>query len=43
VQLAERAFWASRDLRQTANNRENCNRQGELAALIEANNAGIEE
>lgn len=40
VQLEERAFWMQRDLQQTANNRDACNRQGELVALIQANNAG---
>lgn len=40
VQVQERAFWMRRDLDQTANNRDNCNKQMELVALIRANNAG---
>lgn len=42
-QIEERAFWMGRDLRQSANTRENCNRLGELVALIERNNAGVED
>lgn len=30
----------SRDIRQTANGRDLCNRNGELLALIDQNNAG---
>ena len=43
AQIDERAFWMSRDLAQTANNREACMKQAELVALIDANNAGPEE
>lgn len=42
IQLEERAFWLRRDLAQTANNREVCNKQMELLALIRANNEGPE-
>lgn len=42
AQLEERAFWMRRDLSQTANNRDNCNKQSELVSLIQANNAGPE-
>lgn len=40
VQILERSAWMQRDLRQSANNRENCNRLGEVVALVDANNAG---
>lgn len=42
AQIEERAFWMRRDLAQTANNRDNCNKQMELVALIRANNEGPE-
>lgn len=40
AQVQERAFWMRRDLDQTANNREMCNRTRELVTMIDANNAG---
>lgn len=40
AQIEERAFWMRRDLSQTANNRDNCNKQMELVALIRGNNEG---
>lgn len=43
TQLIERSFWLGRDLRQTANNRDICQKQSELVALIERNNAGVED
>lgn len=43
TQLIERSFWLGRDLRQTANNRDICQKQSELVALIERNNEGVRE
>lgn len=40
IQLAERAPLLTRDIKQTANNRVNCERQSELVGLIRENNAG---
>lgn len=40
AQITEQGFAGNRDLAQTSINREMCNRQAELAGLIQANNAG---
>lgn len=40
AQLQERGVWMRRDLEQTGIAREACNKQIELVALIQANNAG---
>lgn len=42
AQILERSFWFRRDLAQMNINVEMCNRNGELVALIDANNAGPE-
>ncbi len=43
VQIEERAFWMRRDISQADVVKDACEKAGELVALIEANNAGIEE
>lgn len=42
VQLHERASGAERDLAQTANNRNMCDRHEELVNIVRANNARAE-
>ena len=42
AQILERSAWMQRDLSQSANAREMCNRLGEVVALVDQNNAGPE-
>jgi hypothetical protein len=43
VQIAERAFWMRRDWAQVDVVKEACNKLSEVVALVDQNNAGIEE
>lgn len=43
VQIEERAFSVRRDIAQTAIGRRMCNINGELVALVDANNAGPQD
>jgi hypothetical protein len=42
AQILERSVWMSRDLAQSANAREMCNRLSEVVSLVDENNRGPE-
>jgi hypothetical protein len=43
AQIAERAFWMRRDWAQADTVKDACNKLGEVVALVDQNNAGVED
>ena len=43
AQIAERAFWMRRDWAQANAVKDACNKLGEVVAIVDQNNAGVED